>query len=755
MADVNVRFGATIGDVVDACDRISEKLKSIGEPVDALNEKFTHLAEIAGISLSVEGLKSFVESMAELGEKTESRGAVLGISAQQVGELSGVAKLAGTDFDTMAAAIERASLNVQRSTRSAFSPAGEALKALGLNARDLIGLPTDQYFAKVADAVARFKPSLNLTTLAMQAFGGGIKTLLPTLEQGGAHFLELEEKARAAGATLTQAQAHAFGETAEKLHDLALSAEGLGIKFFDVLRPGIDAAVTSLTKFVQSFTAGDIRDAANKAGTAIIDFGVAVAKIFIDLKAKWESFVSIFHLPSIDTHGFIVPEGQEDIIDRLSAKMRGLFAKIEKMHEQAYELARFAPPPAEMNEAADLPLPTTEVEAATKAVDDLGTHLKTVLNANVPPSGTWEAQRAEIALFISDLKAADDAKNKLDAPATNFGARDAIAAAMIAVETQIEKVRAAYDRLKISETSAVATFQESEDRKTADLLAALKIREAAVEKLYADEAKLAGGIAAKAEEIEKRKTAALDAIYKERESLEAQQLKKNTQEWESAGNTIVGAWNSQLRGLLARTESWATAMKNITADLVLKTIEGLEEIAVKQAAVHLASAVGGGPQSLLGSLVGGAGGGAQTAAVTANTTALATLTSAILGKTAASTAEATTSAAAGAGGGLLSGFSKLFTLFGIPALEVGGFVMSPGLAMLHRNETIVPAGVSTPYQGGTGGGAGGGATHVHNWNVSAVDARSFANLINGNSNFLAQAVARQFQNNPTLAAKFS
>src|SRR5581483_5676684 len=135
-ADVQVRFGASIGELIEGVSHVRESIDSVGESVAGLNEKFHSLAEIAGVALSIEGFKSFIEGMAHLGTDTERSMATLGISAEQVGELSGVAKLTGTSFEALSTTFERMTLNVQKSTRDAFNPAAQVLQVLGLNAKD-------------------------------------------------------------------------------------------------------------------------------------------------------------------------------------------------------------------------------------------------------------------------------------------------------------------------------------------------------------------------------------------------------------------------------------------------------------------------------------------------------------------------------------------------------------------------------------------------------------------------------------------
>ena len=127
-SDVNVRFGSAVEGLLAGANQVKASIDSIKENVASLNESFVRLAEVAGISLSIAGIKSFIESMAELGEKTVAKADELGVPAEKVGELSGIAKLTGTSIDVLAHSFERMTLMVQRSASSAFSPAAEAVR---------------------------------------------------------------------------------------------------------------------------------------------------------------------------------------------------------------------------------------------------------------------------------------------------------------------------------------------------------------------------------------------------------------------------------------------------------------------------------------------------------------------------------------------------------------------------------------------------------------------------------------------------
>jgi len=250
--------------------------------------------------------------------------------------------------------------------------------------------------------------------------------------------------------------------------------------------------------------------------------------------------------------------------------------------------------------------------------------------------------------------------------------------------------------------------------------------------------------------------------------LDEQARTQEQQAWVSTLSPIETAFNSQLRGLLSGTTSWATAMKKIFGDLVIDIIEYFEKIAVEKAALGLTNLFGASPQGLLSGLLGGglSGGGdsqgggtgaatatgltssmkaltavftggqavtaAQTAATTAQTTATAAQTTATVAETSATTAE-TAAQSAGGGAGIIDGL--------LPVALASGtdYVMRGGLAIIHQGEAVVPAAarVSGPF---TGAGMG---TQVHapvNISLSALDRQSVARFFSDNKAELMKAI---------------
>jgi hypothetical protein len=215
--------------------------------------------------------------------------------------------------------------------------------------------------------------------------------------------------------------------------------------------------------------------------------------------------------------------------------------------------------------------------------------------------------------------------------------------------------------------------------------------------------------------------------------LDEQAIAQQQQMWTTSLNTIEGAFNSQLRGLLAGTTTWSKAFKSILADIIIKFIEMCEEMVVKWAAAQLAqttaatsgaAARAAAQQSAAGSGILANAANALQAIMTDAAQAFAgvfAFLAPVMGPAAAgpaAAAQATVSAAA--------------------IFDVGtDYVMRGGLALIHQGETIVPARGSGPYTGGTA------APQVHapvSINVSALDSQSVARFFNDNSKHMLRAI---------------
>lgn len=215
--------------------------------------------------------------------------------------------------------------------------------------------------------------------------------------------------------------------------------------------------------------------------------------------------------------------------------------------------------------------------------------------------------------------------------------------------------------------------------------------------------------------------------------LDEEAIAQQQQQWTAALSSIEGAFNSQLRGLLAGTTSWSKAFKNILGDLIIKFIETCETMVVKWMAAELAQTT------------------ATTTGAAARAAADQSAASSGILANAAHALQAIMQDAAQTFAGVFAFLSPTMgpaaagpaaaaqaSVSAAAIFDVGtDYVVRGGLALIHQGETIVPARGSGPYSGVAQG------PQIHapvSISVSALDSQSVARFFNDNSKHMLRAI---------------
>jgi hypothetical protein len=345
-----------------------------------------------------------------------------------------------------------------------------------------------------------------------------------------------------------------------------------------------------------------------------------------------------------------------------------------------------------------------------------------------------------------------DASDRDAARAAMEGARAEIRAADVAYQSQMQKLNA-----------ELAMHQITEDEKTAATLAAIDDRERAQQLALAKASETNNLTLADWQRLENEETAAEEKADRDRLKAAQQAQLKYAQEWKSAADQVASAFDSQLRKLLSGHETWAQAMKQISADLVLKLIENQ----VKATAEFLAekarevAATLAGESAKTGATEAGAALRSAAEVTSGQTSILQVIANALkaifagAGQTAAGVSAAVAPEAGpaapaiglAAGGAVAAGATALF---GIASADVGtNYVVRGGLINIHQGETIIPAAkTSGPYTGT------GGTVHAPvSVNISALDSRSIERFFNDNAKHMIRAINNGVKNGAHLALR--
>jgi hypothetical protein len=216
--------------------------------------------------------------------------------------------------------------------------------------------------------------------------------------------------------------------------------------------------------------------------------------------------------------------------------------------------------------------------------------------------------------------------------------------------------------------------------------------------------------------------------------------------WETNLSKITSAFDSQLRPLLSRTESFGEAFKKIIADMVIKFIEGAVKMGAQwiatEAVKTTATAAGVAAQKSINatSVMGDAGRAAAGAYASVSSIP-------IIGPFLAP------AAAAAAYAGTLA----------VGAMDIGAYNLPEDqMALVHKQELVMPAEQASAFrslletgvapQAGSAGQQSGGDTHIH-FAVNAVDAAGVQSFFKNNARHMLTAINHGIKSGSHLGLK--
>jgi len=472
-------------------------------------------------------------------------------------------------------------------------------------------------------------------------------------------------------------------------------------------------------------------------------------------------------------------EKQDGINAASAAQLEILKATAEGRHNEIADAERTV---AARKQALEL---ANSAEAKTKAQTDL-------LSAqNALEEKIYAAKKAQAALVVagadSDPKSQRDAKlaeAQIDIDRFSPKNGEADTAQFIAAKQKIASINLAYDQEMAKDDAAA---EDARAKKLLDGVAASV--EAAKQKAGAGQLGIRQLVQAELEaeaqrtQIERDHLTRLMTIWGEgtaeyrkakkaletleadsavaREKINADASKKMNADWQSFENSLSSSFSGQVKGLLSGTETFAGAFKNIASGMATHFIEQTVKMAVEWAAQHL------GMQSIFAafqaSIAGASATGAAAAAAASKPGTIAAITAdsaqAFAGFS-ANLAPALGPAAPAAAAGLAASVQS--TAIGMAAFDIGAWSLpADQLAMVHKNELIMPAAEASAFRGmltgaANGGQQGGGAVvHNHNWNIATNDASSFMSQLGSVTTPLAKMISKALDANPSIRPKYT
>jgi hypothetical protein len=238
-------------------------------------------------------------------------------------------------------------------------------------------------------------------------------------------------------------------------------------------------------------------------------------------------------------------------------------------------------------------------------------------------------------------------------------------------------------------------------------------------------------------------------------------LQDQQHEYQAFANSIEGAFNSQLGGLLFGTENWRTAFKNVLGDLLIKFIEFTESTvahhligeAMKTSATTIGVAARTGAEEAGASASMGAQGAAMVRSILSSAAetfaGVFGFLAPLLGPFAVGPAAAAQATVAGMAGSVASA-------------DIGMWqVPQDMLTLVHHNELIMPSAEASVFRSMLGGNSGAGdansgIVHIHpttNVQVSALDAGSVSQWMRQNSSSMVREIDQAVRHGAALGLR--
>jgi hypothetical protein len=695
MADdtVNVTFGATVDDLLkgtgqvnDELDKVKAKANETGEgashgmtqlrevlqgltaPIRGIRENLGELADIFVLGFGIDKVMKLVEAMAELGSQTSTTAQILGVSNEEVGRLAAIAALTGNSAEMLTSAFERYSVSIQRA-QTGTGPAAAALKALGLNAKDLIALPLEDQVGKIADKFEQFANGANKTAIAMALFRNA--GMVAVLNEGAKGMKELGDAADKTNTALSTDTVNAL----EKIHSafamFGMTMKGIAAQMVAELSPAISGVIASLTDLAAWFSR------TGEAG-------------------------GIFH----------------DIMQLLKAMMNevaiAIFAVVFGI-EVLTQAAAFA-----VKSLGDITTGNLQ-----KVGKDWNTYFESVLSAQAGFMKRYNDLMKSVTLGFPG--AGVPGAGGPQPPPMNLGA-DKTGADMIKnADAQIKVLQEGLKAAELVETQKVAQYKETELEKVAIIRGLVDTEYAAEKQILENELKSGALNVSQRQEV-LNKIKEMEAKHAtELVKLNGDAYMAMQKQVELYTNALQSSINGQLRGMLAGTTTFANAFKAITGDMIIFFIEQVEKMVFKWITAKATELLVTTQVEAAKVGVVETGSAMQMAAqLPIFLKSIAASIGSVFAGVTSFLAPAIGPAAPAAGASVAAAVDATALAF-VGSAEQGAYDVTPGLWQLHANEAVLPAPAAQAFRDmAEGGGLGGPALHLHGQLIDGPSLQRFA-----------------------------
>ena len=692
--NINVKFGASTGELESGIDAVKDKLKEVGEAVVA--------------AFAVDKLAEFAAEMAEIGQQMERMAAMTGLAVGQVEDFQDTIKVMGGNTESAAMSLMRLERNISEAAAKADGPAADAFHRLGVSQDAIVRGNVLEIMGQMAVKMGEAGDGANKLAAMMQVAGRGGMQLIEYFDHGAEGIKQIQESLDSAGPAIS-VFALQFEQSAQAGQLTGIAFERLGAQIYSVLEPAFDAVNVGVKEFVANISSAISK---NESFVPLLQgLGVVIEGISLAVVSLGAAFLALAD---------IVGGACKFIGDMLG----GVALAIEDISHRNFRAAAEDMKTAFHTATEDLKKGLNDAGLeATKTAKIIGDMMDTAAGKKPAGTGVGGGSTGTDKIAPPNEKSDQSAINQEYAMDRQLYAED------YAVQHE-------QDLLK------VASRKMTYDQMIADLQTALTKEQQLTHASFQAQMDDYEGSEAGFQRLKQQQLIADEKFQIAHDKLTQDMAKNDNKAWDSAFKTIERSMDQMVSGVLQGTQTMGQAFQRLAQNLVISMIESFAKTGLEWAKTQI--------QMVAASIAGDQAKVASQVASTAEGKSISDAAhSSEIMKDAYGAAAGAYNALAGIpiigpfiapiAAGVAFGAVAAYDSF-----DVGTpYVPSDQMAMIHQGEAILPRGVAQSWRDGDMG--GGGDTHVH-FNVNAMDAKSFAGFLSQHSDTLAKSVRSSVRN---------
>jgi hypothetical protein len=222
---------------------VETRMKVMDRTANLLNSTMARMGGALTVASIVGMGKAFLDSADNINDMSQR----LGLSTEALSQYQYVAKMSGTDFDTLTTAIKFSERAISEAVGGSKAAAG-ALADVGLSASDLAAMTPEAAFEAIGDAISKLPSAFDKTAAYMKLMGKSGLDMNPVFKDGAAGVRALREEADRLGLTLDQLSAEKAAKANDAIDRLTASLGAMGRAAAIAAGPGIETVASRITK---------------------------------------------------------------------------------------------------------------------------------------------------------------------------------------------------------------------------------------------------------------------------------------------------------------------------------------------------------------------------------------------------------------------------------------------------------------------------------------------------------------------------